>query len=125
MAQNQFHMTEHNPAQSAMASKPERHSDPTWLKATPVEVFAHIASFLSRDDLKACLETSPEFNRKFGPSFFDQVVLPFDTETFDPVQGGSPDSFDQQQQAPKLPMFENWGAHIRKIGFALEVYEGK
>lgn len=96
-----------------------------WPKTLPVEVFHHIAKYLARTDLKACLETRKDFNRKFGPSFFQQVVLQFDTETFDEVTENDAAASSGQSRVPKLHMFENWGAHMKKVGFALEVDEGK
>jgi len=108
--------------QSIMKGKPP--SDPLWVKTLPVECFEVVAKYLSRDDLKACLETSKDFNKKFGPTFFQQVILQFDTQTFDPVNGHGTTSC-AEKRVPKLHMFQNWGAAIRKIGFSLEVYEGK
>jgi hypothetical protein len=115
----EFHNTEAQPVMTR-----NRSTDPWWPKTFPVECFRVVAKYLSRDDLKACLETSKEFNRNFGPTFFQQVVLQFDTQTFDPVNGHGTIPC-AEKRVPKLHMFQNWGASIRKIGFSLEVYEGK
>ncbi|MCJ1247095.1 hypothetical protein MMC30_004306 [Trapelia coarctata] len=110
--------TQHSLSDSAISS------NPSWLKTIPVEVYHHIATYLSRNELKACLEISKDFNRNFGPAFFERVVLQFDTETFDPVNDNDTTS-SSQPRVPKLHMFQNWGAHMKKVGFALEVDEGK
>ena len=121
--------------------------------ALPVEVLAHIARYLNRLDMQALLLTSKDYNAKLGPIYFQHVVLRFKPNVFSGIEyssianslrceenglssdssparsNSSPASGDSSGEfrnlPPELNMFKNWGSHITKFGFSLEIDHGE
>ena len=115
----------------------------------PTELYEEIASYLSRDDIKAMRLTCKEFDRHISQVLFETVVVPFNVEIYGMLQStakrrrmkgkGKADDTTEFAREPSLlwenahqddiyeghgiDVFKGFGPHIHRFGMSFDVDE--
>jgi hypothetical protein len=110
-----------------MTTNPGTTSIVQWpMGRMPVELFNLIASFLSRQDVKALRLTCREFEDRVSSEYFRNVVVPFRSELYGNMArevGGGIECATTTLFTNGMRIFEAFGAHVRRFALSFEIDE--
>ncbi|KAL8784798.1 MAG: hypothetical protein Q9195_008897 [Heterodermia aff. obscurata] len=123
--------------------KPLAHGDGGWpANVVPVEIFEHVGSSLSRDDLLSMRLVNHEFEAKISSRIFQTVVVPFKSDIYGVADSdaaevdSTADSAGRDSHKDKVTLtspcppltdgmevFRSWGQRIKKYALTFEFDE--
>lgn len=111
--------------QSKIPSKsPNVASEVSWpLEEVPAEIYADIGCYLLRNDIKAMRLTCKTFEKHVSDSLFSTVIIPFNTEIYDMLEGDEHSS-DQLVSPGIQHMWGNSKPDYIYNGHCLDVFRG-